>query len=387
MMSENAVRMTVCQHSSAMLIIRLHMISSPTGSASIRATASSSAVSVPTTMREGTVSARESTRLRPASTVSVQASGTMVVASRSSTIAGPSTTVPGSIAYRSWTGTSAKAPRPGTHARRWPLRAPFSPAPPAPALPETAPFSSPPASRAERVRGRRRGAHHPPVQDLDLGPFVEVGVAALVLGGERIEHHGQVLRRQGLGRQGHRDLVHLAPEAHVRLPLGDDGRAGVGTRAASARAPRLRPRPPRPRRGGPVLALRARAGSPPRRRSPAPQSASAMNEPPRRRPGRPGTRARRRPPMRAAPPPRAFRACGRPAPRGAAPPRPSRPSRAPRITALLHDVHAGGARHVLAHEVVDPPGRVGDGEASSAASRAIADSAAAVSRAIRPPRK
>ena len=40
MMREKAVRMTVCQHSSAMLIIRLHMISSPTGSASIRATAS-----------------------------------------------------------------------------------------------------------------------------------------------------------------------------------------------------------------------------------------------------------------------------------------------------------------------------------------------------------
>ena len=35
---------------------------------------------------------------------------------------------------------------------------------------------------------------------------------------------------------------------------------------------------------------------------------------------------------------------------------------APRITALLHDVHARGARHVLAHEVVDPPGRVGDGQ-------------------------
>ena len=57
---------------------------------------------------------------------------------------------------------------------------------------------------------RRPGAHHPPVQDLDLGPVVEVGVAALVLLGERLDHGRQVVRRQGLGRQRHRDLVHLA---------------------------------------------------------------------------------------------------------------------------------------------------------------------------------
>ncbi len=95
MMSENAVRQTVSQHSSTRLISRLHMISRPTGSASIRAMVSSRVAPAGASATGGPARPMASRRFRWASTSRRSPGGTTVVDSRSSTMAGPSSRSPG----------------------------------------------------------------------------------------------------------------------------------------------------------------------------------------------------------------------------------------------------------------------------------------------------
>ena len=123
MMREKAVRQTVSQHSSTMLMSRLHMISSPTGSASIRATARARSRPAGTTGSSEVVRATRMRRLPRGSTSSRSPGGTIVVDSRSSTMAGPIRAWPGARAYRSYTGVGTKPPDSGKYAGRSPFRA------------------------------------------------------------------------------------------------------------------------------------------------------------------------------------------------------------------------------------------------------------------------
>ena len=92
---EYAVRQTVCHISSTMEIKRDHMISSPMGSASMRAMAVSSAMPGVTRASDLAVAPTAMRRLRTVSTVSASPGAMIVVASRSSIIAGPARLCPG----------------------------------------------------------------------------------------------------------------------------------------------------------------------------------------------------------------------------------------------------------------------------------------------------
>ena len=99
MISENAVRHTVSQHSSTRLMSRLHMISSPMGSASMRATASRSEARSgapgPGRCALADLDAEVAAGHRPSTR---SPGGITVVDSRSSTMAGPAMACPGARA-------------------------------------------------------------------------------------------------------------------------------------------------------------------------------------------------------------------------------------------------------------------------------------------------
>jgi hypothetical protein len=95
MISENAVRHTVSHISSTTVISRDHMISSPIGSASMRAHASCSGRPAVTRGAGAATSPSAMRRFMPSSTARLSPGGTMVVDSRSSTMAGPSMRSPG----------------------------------------------------------------------------------------------------------------------------------------------------------------------------------------------------------------------------------------------------------------------------------------------------
>ena len=89
------MRQTVCHISSTIEISRDHMISSPIGSDSMRAFATSSAMPGVTRASALTVAPTAMRRFSTASTVSASPGAMMVVASRSSMMAGPGTRSPG----------------------------------------------------------------------------------------------------------------------------------------------------------------------------------------------------------------------------------------------------------------------------------------------------
>ena len=70
--------------------------------------------------------------------------------------------------------------------------------------------------------GSRAGREDAPVDRLDDGAGVDVGVEARVLGDEGGLDGGEVILPEGTGRERHRDVVHLTEEAHLRAPRDGD---------------------------------------------------------------------------------------------------------------------------------------------------------------------
>ena len=70
--------------------------------------------------------------------------------------------------------------------------------------------------------GSRAGRKDAPVDRLDDGAGVDVGVEPRVLGDEGGLDRGEVILPEWTGGERHRDVVHLTEEAHLRAPRDGD---------------------------------------------------------------------------------------------------------------------------------------------------------------------
>ena len=199
--------------------------------------------------------------------------------------------------------------------------------------------------RGANVRSRAR-AEHAPVDRLDHGTGVEVGVEPRVLGRERGFDGVHVLAREQLGRERHRDVVHLAEQSHLGPPRDRhrDGRhVGLGQQGASFRLQVTEQR---------VDRVEVQLVEHARQRGDELEADGRHEEPERRGRTRRGRNHDLAHPEDARDP-SGVRGSGSAEPDHRV---------APRIASLLDDVDAGRRRHALADDRVDAPRRLQSGQ-------------------------